>query len=221
VRGGDWWGGVRSGAGTGEHVLVLDSEFLHALDARPQVLDVVIALHAQLRKGVRTRERAGAGQQADSSTSPRVHAVAARIAPTCGRWLHLSLSKRLPLIKLSSKVPRYCPTLVCVAMNLPTSCHSQRAHPSARIPRPRATKAARARPRTRPGGPTAVFRATCGHPGHPGPGTRPPSPPSSPGTGGRTAPLRVHARARAAAPTCTSHCFASAPYGGMPVGPAS
>ena len=41
---------------------------------------------------------------------------------TCGNWVCLRLRRRLPLMKFSSKVPRYCPNFVYVAMNLPTSC---------------------------------------------------------------------------------------------------
>jgi hypothetical protein len=58
-------------AWTVEHVLVLDSNFLNALDAHPQVLHVVIPLHTQLWKVAQTRGRGGAGgggEHADTST---------------------------------------------------------------------------------------------------------------------------------------------------------
>jgi hypothetical protein len=58
--------GVSGGAaGTVEHVLVLDSNFLNALDPHPQVLHVVIPLHAQLWKAAQTRGRGGRGGRGD------------------------------------------------------------------------------------------------------------------------------------------------------------
>ena len=68
--------GVSGGAaGTVEHVLVLDSNFLNALDPHPQVLHVVIPLHAQLWKVAQTRGRGGrgdGGEHADKSTDIHV-----------------------------------------------------------------------------------------------------------------------------------------------------